>query len=370
MSNADLDNFDPELDALLERARWPEPTPQAVTRLRGRWRELSDERPRRVLWIGWITAAAAAIVIAVGATWFLMTQGGQVSPTGVVQAPVEPPPVKRTSMPPRPAQPVAPKIVARAPTPRETLAVLAVSPVVDTKAAVRSALDAAAQDDVAAALASLRPLRGGTVERELGIVLATTTDLTRQRAAVRLLSETGTPSSLPLLTRLAKDPKFFALAMPGVARLGGMDNVLALTRASHPDARREAIGELLKFNDEPATSEFLAMVLDDARRDDALAALHASPAPPVERFIANLDHPQVDRRFAAAKALGSLCDRADIGQMLRRMVNQNDRRREALAALLSCPSREAATFIDAARARTSSIDAEVRAVQTELRRIF
>ena len=42
----------------------------------------------------------------------------------------------------------------------------------------------------------------------------------------------------------------------------------------------------------------------------------------------------------------------------------------ALAALLSCPSREAATFIDAARARTSSIDAEVRAVQTELRRMF
>jgi hypothetical protein len=149
-----------------------------------------------------------------------------------------------------------------------------------------------------------------------------------------------------------------------------VDDVLALTRAPHPDSRLAAIGALLKFNDEPATSEFLAMVLDDARRDDALAALHASPAPPVERFIANLDHPQVDRRFAAAKALGSLCDRADVGQTLRRMVNQNDRRREALAALLSCPSREAATFIDAARARTSSIDAEVRAVQTELRRMF
>src|SRR5688572_6785844 len=328
-------------------------------------------RPRRVLRIGWATAAAAVLVLAVGATWFLMTQGGQVSPRQVVQAPVEPPPpVTHTSVPPRHVPPVALNIVARTPTPREALAVLAVSPAVDAKAIVRKALDVAAQDDVAAALASLRPLRTSAVERELAIALATTTELPRQRAAVRLLSETGTPSSLPLLTRLAKDPKFSAVAMPGVARLGGVDAVLALARAPHPDSRQEAIGALLKFNDEPATSEFLSMVLDDTRRDDALAALHASPAPPIERFIANLDHPQVDRRFAAAKALGSLCNRADVGQTLRRMVNQNDRRREALAALLSCPSREAATFIDAARARTSSIDAEVRAVQSELRRMF
>ena len=371
MSNADLDNFDPELDALLEQARWPEPSPQAVNRLRNRWGELSEAGPRRVLRIGWTVAAAAVLVLAVGVTWFLLTQGGQVSPTLVVQKPVEPPALKHTSLPPDQVPPSpSQKIVPRAPTPRETLAVLAVSPAVDAKAIVREALDAAARDDVPAAVALLRSLRLSGAERELSVALATTHELPRRRAAVRLLSETGTPSSLPLLTRLAKDPKFSAVAMPGVARLGGTDALLALARAPHPDSRREAIGALLKLHDKPATSEFLAMVLDDTRRDDALAALHASAAPPVEQLIANLDHPQVDRRFAAAKALGSLCDRADVGKTLRRMVNQNDRRREALAALLSCPSREAATFIDAARARTSSIDAEVRAVQTELRRMF
>jgi HEAT repeat protein len=248
--------------------------------------------------------------------------------------------------------------------------VLAATPIVDSKAAVRKALDAAEADGDAAAMTMLRPLRPRAVERELAIVFATTKELPRRRSALRMLSELGTPASLPLLSRAAADLKFTALAMPGVARLGGTDTVLALTRAAQSDVRREAISELLKFDDDRAVSEFLTIVLDDARRGDALAALHGAPAPPVERFIANLEHPQVDRRFAAAKALGSMCDRTDVGLTLRRMVDQNDRRREALAALLSCPSPKAATFINAARARTSSIDAEVRAVQTELQRIF
>ena len=369
MSHADPDNFDPALDTLLEQARWPEPSRQALTRLGDRWRELSNPRPRAVLRIGWL-AAAAVVVLAIGATWLLMTQGGQVSPTQVVQGPAVGPPAYPTSSPPPPVPASPPRIAARQPTPRESLLVLSATPAIDTKAAVREALDAAEADGVAAAAARLRLLRRQPVERELAIALATSRELPRRRVAIGMLSELATPSSLPLLTRVAADPKFSAIAMPGVARLGGTDAVLALARAAHPDARREAIAQLLTLNEEQAVSAFLAMVLDDARREDALAALHAAPKPPIERFIANLDHPQVDRRFAAAKALGSMCDRTDVGQILRRMVNQNDRRREALAALLSCRSDEAAKFINAARARTSSIDAEVRAVQTELQRIF
>ncbi|MDQ3441605.1 MAG: hypothetical protein M3478_14780 [Planctomycetota bacterium] len=373
MSNADLDNFDPEIDTLLAQARWPDPGPHAVMRLRERWRDLSNARPRRLLWIGWLPAAAAAavLVLAVGGTWFFLTQGGQVVPTQVAVVPVvPPPPAPPTSLPLRPSRTASPYIVAQPPTRREMLAVLPALPVVDVRATVRMAVDSAAQHDDASALRLLRPLRATVVERELAIAFASTEQLPQRRAAIRLLSEVGTPASAALLARVAQDPKLAADAMPGVARLGGVEAILALVRASQPSSRREAIGRLLMLNDEGAVSAFLAMVLDDARREEALAALHASPAPPVERFIANLDHPQVDRRFAAAKALGSMCDRDDVGQTLRRMVEQNHHRRAALAALLSCPSREAATYIHAARTRASSIDAEVRAVQTELQRMF
>jgi hypothetical protein len=51
------------------------------------------------------------------------------------------------------------------------------------------------------------------------------------------------------------------------------------------------------------------------------------------------------------------------------MVSDNRHRREALAALLSCPDSDAARFLAAARARPA-IDSELRAVQTELQRIF
>ena len=368
MSQADLDNFDPDFDALLDQARWPEPPAQAVTRLSEQWRELSNPRPRMTLRLGWL-AAAAVFVLAIGATW-LLTQGEQVSPTQVVVTPPPQPTRHQVSPPSHPSPPPGPRIVSRQATPRETLVVLAATPAVDIKAAVRKALDSAEVDGDAEAIGALRALRARAVERELAVAFATTKEVPRRRSALRMLSELGTPSSLPLLSRAAADPKFTEVAMPGVARLGGSGTVLALTRAAQSDVRREAISALLKFDDDRAVSEFLAIVLDDARRGDALAALHGSHAPPVERFIANLEHPQVDRRFAAAKALGSMCDRTDVGLTLRRMVDQNDRRREALAALLSCPNPKAATFINAARARTSSIDAEVRAVQTELQRIF
>lgn len=260
--------------------------------------------------------------------------------------------------------------MAQVPTPREMLAVLTPSsPIVDVRAAVRDAIDAAADDDYAAAVASLRRLRTHPVEQELALAFATTNQDGRRRAVIRLLGELGGPASAPWLTRAARDPTFAAEAMVGVARLGGIEPLVALARTSQPGPRREAIGQLLALGAEPAVTAFLAMVLNDAMRDDALAALHGSSNPPVEKLIAALDDARVDRRFAAAKSLGTLCNRPDVSQALRRMVDTNRHRREALAALLSCPSQEATLFINTARTR-SSIDAEVRAVQTELQHLF
>lgn len=374
MSHADDDNLDRELDALLDQAHWPDPPPHALTRLREQWRELSEPRPRHILRIGWPAAAAAVLVLAVGGTWFLRARNGPV-PMEIAQqvrtAPApQPPPVVIAPSQPGVVQAQPDAIVAQAPTPRERLAVMsAAAPVVDVRAAVRSAIDAAMEDDYPNALASLRPLRSAPVERELSLAFATMNDDARRRAAIRLLSDLGGPASAPLLARAARDPKFTDEAMPAVARVGGVEPLVIIARTAQPRPRQAAIAQLLAIGSEPAVEQFLSMVLDNATRGPALAALHAAPAPPVEQLIETLSDPQVDRRLAAAKSLGALCHRADVGEALRRMVSANRHRREALAALLSCPSREAATFLNTARAR-ASIDAEARAVQTELQRMF
>ena len=54
--------FDPELDALLATAHWPEPTPQAVGRLRDEWHGLIAPRPLRIRWF----AAAAVFLLVIG----------------------------------------------------------------------------------------------------------------------------------------------------------------------------------------------------------------------------------------------------------------------------------------------------------------
>ncbi|HEV2294977.1 MAG TPA: hypothetical protein VGR35_14075 [Tepidisphaeraceae bacterium] len=362
-------NLDRELDALLDQARWPEPPPQAQMRLREQWLELSQSRSRRVLRLAPM-AAAAMLVLAIGGAWFLWRQDGRVATETAadVASQLPPPPVVAYLPPPPPPPPAA--IVPQAPTPREMLAVLAPSrPVVDVRAAVKRAIDSVTQDEFTSALESLRGLRMNVVERELILAFATTEINARRRAAVRLLAELGGPSSAALLAKAARDPKLSAEAMPGVARLGDVESLVALTRAAHPGPRREAVAQLLGLGSERAVTEFLALVLDDATREDALAALHGASAPPVEQLMAALDSAHVDRRLAAAKSLGTLCHRPDVGAALRQMVTTNRHRREALAALLSCPSQDATTFINTARAR-SSIDAEVRAVQTELQRIF
>jgi hypothetical protein len=363
VSNADGEQLDPELDALLATARWPEPAPQAVPRLRDEWRDFQRQRRMR---IGWWMATAAAVLIAVGGTWVLFRSDRRPLPR-VAQAPVAQPPImpRPQAMPPRSSA-----IVARPPTPAERLVILAIAaPPLNEKTIVRSAIEAAMTDDADTVAAILKPLRPTQVERELATAFATSTDVEYRRAAVRLLAERGGPDGAPLLNRVARDPTFATEAMPGVARLGGVDPLIAFARTGHPIVRQAAMIQLLAVGTEPVVQQFLAMVLDDRTRADALTAVHAAPQPPVGQFLLALNDARVDQRYAAAKALGSLCDRPDVGVALRQMVNENRNRREALAALLSCPDADAAKFLAAAQSRRP-IDSELRAVRTELSRIF
>jgi hypothetical protein len=98
------------------------------------------------------------------------------------------------------------------------------------------------------------------------------------------------------------------------------------------DASRGAILQTLLSRPD-GMDRYLDLVLDSSKRDQALDALEALPRPPTERLVMALDSPQVARRFAAAKALGTLCH----GQVLPPVTcnRSKSNRRSAVSSLSS-----------------------------------
>ena len=362
---------DERLDELLAEARWPEPSEASTQRLRDRWLSLHS---RRVAY--WPIAAAAAVLIVIGsAIWFGMRPATVQPPTVVVVAPA--PGIEK----PLPVAP--PSALSREPTLRERLVILSSSPTpakpkpatqpkrkLDPETRFRLAIDAARDDKLDEAMTLLKPLSREDVEARLAELVRDRSDAARRASAVRLLGEVAGEGSFPLLMKLASEPDLAAAAMPAVSRLGGPSALVTLARTSDSDVTRgESARALLARGDRAATDAFLSLVLDAATRDVALSALHDAPDAGVQSLLAALDHHRVDYRQAAAKSLGSVCDHGDLGARLRQMVRDNDNRREALAALVSCPGKPAADFLRGLRGRPS-IDSEVRAVQSELADIF
>jgi hypothetical protein len=147
------------------------------------------------------------------------------------------------------------------------------------------------------------------------------------------------------------------------------NRIRRITVERDPVARRRLLSELLA-SPKPADLEaFLQLMLTPACRSDALAVLRESTAPPDAALLfARFNDARVDRRFAAAKALGTMCS-GPVQAELRRMVQTNSHRREALAALLCCEHGDAAEYLAAAR-MDRSVDAQIRAVRGELDRLF
>lgn len=183
-----------------------------------------------------------------------------------------------------------------------------------------------------------------------------------------LLSASSSASPKPALPAPAP-PKQDVAAVPPLHHESVPAIVTLARTARSGDARAQACSALLARGDAESINAFLSLVLDPATRNSALAALHDAPDGAAEALLAALDHRRVDYRLAAAKSLGSLCEHGGVGARLQQMVRENDNRREALAALVSCPGKPAADFLRVARFRPS-IESEVRAVQSELANIF
>ena len=86
--------------------------------------------------------------------------------------------------------------------------------------------------------------------------------------------------------------------------------------------------------------------------------------PPIGALIEQLHAPLVDRRLAAARALGCLCHGPTFA-VLQRMVERDISRREAMIALLYCPNPAAKEYLDQLRTRPV-LGQELQAVKCQM----
>jgi hypothetical protein len=194
-------------------------------------------------------------------------------------------------------------------------------------------------------------------------------EATLQERLALLSASSAVKVKPPVPAPAAAPPKQDLAAAPSLPHESVRAVITRARIAKSDDARAEAVGTLLVRGNAESIDAFLSLVLDPATRTSALAALHGAPDGAAEALLAALDHRRVDYRLAAAKSLGSMCEHGGVGARLQQMVRENDNRREALAALVSCPGKPAADFLRAARFRPA-IASEVRAVQSELANMF
>ena len=114
--------------------------------------------------------------------------------------------------------------------------------------------------------------------------------------------------------------------------------------------------------------QFLDLIRNRATRTTAMTTLAALPEPPTNALLAQLDSPSVERRFAAAKALGSLCHGQTL-PTLKRMIQTNNHQREALAVLTQCTDSAAKEYVSELR-RQPVMASQLDVVHEEIKQLF
>lgn len=114
-----------------------------------------------------------------------------------------------------------------------------------------------------------------------------------------------------------------------------------LNKPDLPSERRQILlARLVEEGSVRSMQVFLDAITRGATRGDALAAIDRLKQPPIEKLIATLRDPVVDRRIAAARALGYVNGPALTNRLIR-MAENDESRREAMIAL-ACSRGEAA----------------------------
>lgn len=123
----------------------------------------------------------------------------------------------------------------------------------------------------------------------------------------------------------------------------------------------------------PINEQGIVALLDRVRnvktRSAALEELREMPHPPREQLMGMLHSPLVAQRFAAAQALGAICD-DQLARSLDQMIDSDASWREALAVLVSADRSVAGRYLDDSPDRGDSIRSQAAAIRTVLSQTY
>lgn len=324
---------DPEpdpLDHLLAEARWAEPMPRTIRRLRGQWQSLVARRSRRHRW----AIAAAASVGLAGLTFWTLARRETLEP--------QPTGIAARSLPP----PVPPEA-------KPSGGSRGAGSVVDVPAAASPTPDRRSPNSRLAGEAS----RGPNPYDLMVLAAHRRTHAERQRRAAARPSGVDAGQQQPVdraVEQVAAQPE---LPHSASAPDGRAEMVVAQARRSDcralgrlvrnepdPAVRRELLSMLLSRGDRRSVQAFLGNVDDRRTWAEALDCLSLVPSPPISTLIQCLRGPQAADRMAAAQVLGRL-NRTEVSRELIAMIGRGQYRQEAMIALLASSETTAQEFL-------------------------
>lgn len=341
---------DEGLDQLLRQARWPAIPEESSARLRRTWRGVwPAERKGRGRAIGIAAAAVAAVIlIAIGFVQWLRRDSVHVVTPEVVRVvpPVEEKPRRDAYV--RSATPLEAAMMRRE---------LAAQVRPDARAragqrigdALERLANAPAQGpaDVAALAGELRRHVDQRFLEDRLTAVAAEGSLERRRAALRLLSATGTGRALPALLEGYRSAELRRAAAEGVARLADAEALARLALEAEDGAvQGEMLAQLLQRPAGSAAPLVLGLMQDPRTAEALTGALRAvaADAALADALFRHLRAPRAHDRLAAARALAAI-NGPETTRRLIALAHADVTRREALYALLRCGGTEAAAFL-------------------------
>ncbi len=288
------------LDRLLADARWPEPAPEAIVRLRGQWRSLLVRRSRRRRRL--FALATAGTLLAVVATFWQC--------------------VWRTVRPNR----------------ENNVAATSASPAVQPTVPKTEAAPALKRPKAASSVAKHRPNTANPYE--LMMIAAHRRSVRERRRQLAAAETLDAVAEVEEPADRAAEPPIRALAeasdSPTLGRLA--------IEEQDPVARKELLSALLMRDDPPSVKVFLELVENPRTSADALDCVSVASNPPVKMLFQCLRSSSASRRMAAARVLGRL-DQPEVSRELIAMVCRGVYRQEAMVALMSSSEETAKQFL-------------------------
>ena len=183
-----------------------------------------------------------------------------------------------------------------------------------------------------------------------------------------IVARNATPAEQAILYSLERPPRKRRPATPAPQQPLQSASPAELAHRLHEcfdyTTRQTLLAAILHNRSAQAVEVYLNLIDDPATSNEALAGLENVSPFVIDELFRRLDDSLVSRRMAAARALGRL-DGPVITERLAMMVQRNENRREALAALVSSEGDDATDFISRAR-KQPSLASEIRVIQSEL----